>query len=427
MENKTTIHPLCDQFARDIEHLWKTPEERRRATELVTTMQEQSRERKIIQIRYPSDLKRFYGKWYIRFKYGIHWRKPLYPLRLARNYGLQFFYRIFNIERYVFRGIEFALTFKCNFRCNHCLCARIDESSTRKELEPHEYKRIVKEAMKLGATTFGMEGGEPFVHPNWEKIVKAWKPRYNHIIVSTNGYLLNEKLIKKLSKIGISTINFSLDSGIPELHDLFRRKRGSYDKVRENTRHCRKHGIKVVYNTVVYSGNLYTDGFIKLLEISEKEKIMLNILYAKGVGAFKDKNVMLTEEDFTNFKKIVEPYNYWSIHHEADLPANHGGVGCPGVKEMVNMTPYGDVINCANNHIYLGNVREEPLAVIRERALKKSPFGKYRPCFLTMDKDFMKVYYPLLEEKRWVNLEEFRQALHDYEQRQNKIVYPDMT
>jgi MoaA/NifB/PqqE/SkfB family radical SAM enzyme len=281
--------------------------------------------------------------------------------------------------------------------------------------------------MQMGATTFGMEGGEPFVKKNWEEIVKAWYPQYNHIIVSTNGYMLDEKLIKKCAAIGIDTFNISLDSGIEELHDVFRNKTGSFKKVMTAIKISEKYGVKIVLNTVVHKGNLYTEGLRKILAFGEKEKIMVNILFGKGVGAFKDKDVMMTKVEFEDFQKIAKGYNYWSIHHDGVLQANHGGQGCPGVREMFNLTPYGDVMNCANNHIYMGNVRENSLEKIRDYALKESPFGVRRPCFLTMDQDFMNIYYPLLEAKGSVSLKEFRQALRDYEKKHNKKVYSELS
>ncbi len=74
--------------------------------------------------------------------------------------------------------------------------------------------------MELGATTFGLEDGEPFVTKDWDKIIEACRPKYNHVIISTNGYLFDEKKAKRCTELGVDTINLSLDSGIPELHAM---------------------------------------------------------------------------------------------------------------------------------------------------------------------------------------------------------------
>ncbi len=188
----------------------------------------------------------------------------------------------------------------------------------------------------------------------------------------------------------------------------------------------KKYGIKPLINVTLHKGNLYTEGFIKLLEFGETEHVMINVLFAKGVGSFKDKNSMLDDEDFKNYWKIVEPYAWVLVHHQGDVNYNYGRYGCPGAKEMFNMTPYGDVINCANMHIYFGNVLEEPLVKIRERVLKTTPLGKYRACFLTQDKDFMAMYYPALEKNGRMTLDEFNQVLVDYEAKTGRTPYPEL-
>ena len=423
MDTKNKIKSIISTMNDQVHEIFKDQDKISAVEEMLKDAEIQSFKKVIIQTRQKNRIKKFFTLWLIRFKYGIHWRKPFYPFRLARNVILGKIYFLLGSRKRVLRGIEFAGTYRCNFKCNHCLCARIEESSSRREMLPEDYARVVTEAMKLGCITFGLEGGEPFVSPVWKEILEACRPRYNHIIISTNGYLFDENKARVCAKLGVDTINFSLDSGYPELHDLFRRRGGSFNRVMHGIRLCRKYGIKVIINTVVHKDNLYTDHFHALLEFCENEKLLVNTLFAKGVGNLHDKNVMLDNDDLKAYENIIAPYCYVQRH----LNYNYGKqFGCPGTKEMINMTPYGDVLNCANMHIYLGNVMEEPLDKIRNRALKETPFGRYHACFLADDMDFMKIYYPLLEKKPHISINEFRSALLEYESKNNKIVYSEL-
>ena len=65
------------------------------------------------------------------------------------------------------------------------------------------------------------------------------------------------------------------------------------------------------------------------------------------------------------------------------------------------------------------------MADIRKKALKNTPFSKYRPCYLTMDNDFMNVYYDLVNKKSHVSIDEFNNALKEYEAKIKRRVYPD--
>ncbi|MBF0193643.1 MAG: radical SAM protein [Magnetococcales bacterium] len=408
----------------DVQRVFKDPEQQERVMQMLVVAEAQTKERRVINTKEEEPFKKFITLWRIRFRYGIHWKKPFYPFRLARNILIGKFLNYFKIKKYVLRGIEFAGTYRCNFRCHHCLCIRLDESDVRREMEPEDYKRVVKEAMSLGATTFGLEGGEPFVNQHWAEILEACQGKYNHLIISTNGWLFDEAKAKKAAEIGVDTINFSLDSGIPEMHDLFRLRYGSFDRVMEGIRLCKKYGIKVIINTVVHKENIYTAQFRSLLDLAEREGLLLNTLFAKGVGNFKGRDVLLDEQAIKDYEEVIRPYNYVQRH----LNYNYGKqFGCPGTKEMINMTPYGDVLNCANMHIYLGNVMDEPLDKVRNNALKKTPFGAYHSCFLADDPDFMNVYYPLLEKKPHFSIEEFNDDLEQYEEKNDKVVYPELT
>ncbi len=213
----------------EIREVFKTPEEVERTIKILRQAEEESvkKEIKITRKVRPTYNKLSRLRW--MFHYGIHWSKPFYPFRLARNIILSRLYVYLGKKKFVLRGCEFDITFKCNFTCSHCSTARLDKDIDKKILEVDEYKDIVKQAMKLGATSFGLEGGEPFMHKGWGEIIEACRGKYNHILISSNGWLFNEKVAKKCAKLGVDTINFSLDNGIPEIHDLFRKKKGSYD------------------------------------------------------------------------------------------------------------------------------------------------------------------------------------------------------
>jgi len=138
---------------------------------------------------------------------------------------------------------------------------------------------------------------------------------------------------------------------------------------------------------------------------------------------------MLEEKDFKAWAEIVEPYTSVYVHHETERKMNWGNFGrsgCRGTKEVVNVSPYGEVMNCANMHIYFGDLKSESLGDIRARAIRQMPTGKYGECFVTRDDDFMNIYYPLLEDKVHATIAEFHEALSSYEKETQRSVYPGL-
>ena len=67
--------------------------------------------------------------------------------------------------------------------------------------------------------------------------------------------------------------------------------------------------------------------------------------------------------------------------------------GCGAVKEILYLTPYGDVLPCPFLHISLGNALEESVKVIRQRALQNPYFAVYyQKCLASTDEEFIERY-----------------------------------
>ncbi len=349
--------------------------------------------------------KRVYFRLYVIVKYGFHWRKPMFLLRLVRNLVRAKFWRLLGIKKFNLRGADFAITYACNFRCSHCYAENLKSPIPRRVMTIDDYRRVCREMERLGAVVFSLQGGEPFIRKDIFDIIEAFRPRRNHIIITTNGSLLDEPTIEKLASTGIDTLYFSVDSGIAEEHDRFRNHPGSYAKIMEDIELCRKHKIKIVINTTVHKDNLYSEGLKKILDYSHRNRIMLETIYARPLGYWTgNPEVMLSQEDRDYYYRLRKNYPFVV----RDLDNNYGGWGCPALKEVLYFTPYGDVCGCPFMHIVFGNIFKEPLEKIRNRALKLNWFNQYGgECLTAVNRDFMRHYYPLVKGKSFVPFSEF--------------------
>jgi len=78
-------------------------------------------------------------------------------------------------------------------------------------------------------------GGEPFMRKDFIDILSVVKKNKFICGINTNGYMLDNKRIKKLINLGIDLIIFSL-YGTEEIHDAVTGVKGSYAKTTENIR-----------------------------------------------------------------------------------------------------------------------------------------------------------------------------------------------
>jgi len=217
---------------------------------------------------------------YLMFKYGFIWKKPAYLKRLIAIYikiGIK-------KDFMPVRGVDFALNYTCNLRCEHCFDQTLIKSDNSKTMLPNDYKRVAEEAMKLGCTYFGFQGGELFLRKDYLDAIKSVYPDQNRITVTSNGLVVDEEKIKNLKNAGVDYMIFSIGSGIAEEHDKFRGVKGTFDKVMNAVRLCKKLDMKFTINTTISHHNVKTKGFKKIVEFAEKNKVFVNTLFASPAG-----------------------------------------------------------------------------------------------------------------------------------------------
>ena len=323
---------------------------------------------------------------YLRFKYGVHLKKPLYLLRLVKNYLFLLFLR-----RQPFKYVEFVIDYGCNLKCQHCFAQSFKKPLNSRRMGIEDYKRVAREAMGLGALDFSFQGGEPFLFFElMEKIIKACQPSKNLIAVTTNATLINQEKIIKLKKLGVNSLTISLDSGLAKEHDKFRGVHGTFAKATKAIELARDNRMNVVINTTISHFSLYSEGLQKLIEFSSKNKILLNTILAVPVGRWTGReSFLLTKDDFKYLDKLRRKYPFI----RRDVDSNYLSWGCGAVKESLYITPYGDVLTCPFIHISLGNIFKESLGKIRERGLSLKFFDHYhKKCLAGEDRNFIEKY-----------------------------------
>jgi MoaA/NifB/PqqE/SkfB family radical SAM enzyme len=106
------------------------------------------------------------------------------------------------------------------------------------ELEKEEWTRIIQDGLNLGIWEWSIiGGGEPFLRHDTVfqilDVIKRFDSQQMCEII-TNGTLLKREDIKRLVKIGLDRIIFSIDAPDAETHDYLRGVKGTFRKVSEN-------------------------------------------------------------------------------------------------------------------------------------------------------------------------------------------------
>lgn len=172
--------------------------------------------------------------------------------------------------------LRLAVTDRCNLTCRYC---RPSSTASAKAslLSYDELLRLVRIFASLGINKIRLTGGEPFARKGFLGLVRQIStiPGINNLSITTNGTLCFDH-IKELKKIGVTGLNFSLDTLSPQRFqqitgaDLFHE---AFASIMEAV----IQGLKVKINVVVLD-NLNTDELLHLAGLAENLPIEVRFI-----------------------------------------------------------------------------------------------------------------------------------------------------
>ena len=197
------------------------------------------------------------------------------------------------------------ITDRCPLRCKYCEIPK----HPREELSTKEVLNLIEHIHKTGANRLHLNGGEPLMREDIGEIIDYAKRRNLYVSMSSNGYLLSEK-ISQLRNLDIIFLSFD---GRREAHDS-QRGEGSYQKVIEAFGLCKRYRIKFWTTTVLTRNNLNSIDFI--LEEAKRHWFVANfqILYYPFGCHFKTstsshplQSLLLTKEEYRKiFRRLIQ-------------------------------------------------------------------------------------------------------------------------
>lgn len=286
--------------------------------------------------------------------------------------------------------LQFQFDYRCNFNCTHCSIAH-RANPNRKELQAEDVSNIAKQADELGLARWVFTGGEPLMSPKLAPFIQAIDPAKWYISCDSNGWMLDRDRAIELKKIGIDRIQLSIDGLEAREHDEFRGKVGSHSRCMKAIDATLEAGLDLFIQTVVSKHRLHSKEFKEFISYFTNRDIGVFVTFAKPVGNYKGYfEGMIDQADLDYFKGLQEHYRVFSHL----TPAFGMALGCPAVKGITTITPYGDVLGCQYTPISIGNLFKESLKDILERGANIKWYGKYlATCPPAMDQDFIKRTY----------------------------------
>src|SRR4051794_14933547 len=136
------------------------------------------------------------------------------------------------------------LTRTCNLKCVHCYTSS-EAKRYPDELPTETCKAVLDDLAEFKVPAVLFSGGEPLVRPDLFELAAHARSKGLHVVLSTNGTLIDQAKAKRLKELEFAYVGISLDSAIPAIHDQFRGVEGAFERTMRGFRHCVEAGQKV--------------------------------------------------------------------------------------------------------------------------------------------------------------------------------------
>ena len=155
-------------------------------------------------------------------------------------------------------SVLFEVTHRCNLGCQHCYLTEGPVGRprpTREELSLDEIRRVFDELAEAGTFFLTLSGGEVFMRRDFLSIVAHARSRGFSVTVFTTGTLLTPETAAELADLHPLSVEVSIYSARPEVHDRVTRIPGSHARSLRALRLLKECGVIILIKTPLMSLN----------------------------------------------------------------------------------------------------------------------------------------------------------------------------
>jgi radical SAM protein with 4Fe4S-binding SPASM domain len=276
-------------------------------------------------------------------------------------------------------SLQIELTSRCNERCVHCYIPHENKIS---DIDPALFYDVLDQCRDMGLLSLTLSGGEPMLHKNFCDFLRKAKEYDFSINILSNLTLLNDEIIAGMTANRLSSVQVSLYSMKPEIHDAITKLPGSFEKTKNAILRLIEDDIPLQIScpTMKQNKNCYADvlhwAYDKKIRVITDYIMMAR--YDHSTGNL-DNRLSLDETGHVINDIISNDTDYQKEILAADIAASDSrdisnDIVCGVCVSSICMVANGNVYPCPSWQDYVcGNIQETPLQEI----WNNSPKVKY--------------------------------------------------
>jgi radical SAM protein with 4Fe4S-binding SPASM domain len=254
-------------------------------------------------------------------------------------------------------SVQLDLTYRCNERCIHCYLDHDDHG----EMTTSEIKNLLDEMAAAGVFFLTISGGEILMRRDFFEILEHARARTFCIKLKTNGIMIREADAARIGALGVESVQISVYSHRPEIHDAITKVPGSLQRSIDAVRLLREQGVRVDMANVLMIHNVRDYPGVKALAAELGAQFIIDPTITPMMDG--DRSILSLNVDEAALREVF--HDEGVAGNVAELCAAPQGPGeddmnslpCSAGHTACYVSPYGDVYPCVQFPLPSGNVR----------------------------------------------------------------------
>jgi radical SAM protein with 4Fe4S-binding SPASM domain len=256
-------------------------------------------------------------------------------------------------------SVHVDLTYRCNERCVHCYLDHDDHG----EMTTAEIKHLLDEMAEAGVFILTLSGGEIFLRKDFFEILEHARRLMFCVKLKTNAVLIREREAKRLKDLHVESIQISIYSHRPEVHDAITLIHGSLQRSITAIRFLKSQGLKVIIANVLMKQNMQDYPGVRALAAELGVECTLDPTVTPMMDG--NRSTVSLGVDHDALRQLMRDQALvGDVDEYCAIPAPAGeddleSTPCSAGHNACYVSPYGEVFPCVAFPYPTGNVRQQ--------------------------------------------------------------------
>ena len=222
-----------------------------------------------------------------------------------------------------FINVFLAITKKCSLKCEHCY--EWESLNLKETLSYSDLKSIVEKVQEKGVGQIQFTGGEPLLRiDDLIRLIETASVE-TEFWINTSGHKLTLENARRLKDAGLNGVVISLDHFDKDLHNSFRGNKYSFDWVQNGVQNSIANNLVVGLSICVTRSFVSKKNLLSYAQMAKAMKVsFIQILEPKPVGHYKNKDVLLNNEQLKLLEEFYIELNYNKRFKDYPIITYHG-------------------------------------------------------------------------------------------------------